>query len=115
MRIVAIAILVVALRLPLLAGDGEQLFKHHCVSCHRKLPVNHQDIFKRYVLNFSAKKYVKAALIHYLKYPHKDISVMSKLFLDTYGVKRPTILTDEELKKVIDYYWERYTFLGRLQ
>jgi hypothetical protein len=68
-----------------------------------------------YLLVYSGEKNVKAGLKHYLKYPNKDISVMSKLFIDTYGIKHKTDLPDYVLDKAIDIYWEKFKVIGKLK
>ena len=96
-------------------GYGEDLFERNCVSCHRKLPATLQEIFKRYLLVYSGEKNVKAGIKHYLLYPSKDISVMSDLFISTYGIKEPTTLDEKVLDEAIDIYWERFKVFGKLK
>ena len=40
---------------------------------------------------------------------------MSDLFLEVYGIKEPTKLSDKELQKAIDIYWDRYKVIGKLK
>ncbi|SFV70377.1 hypothetical protein MNB_SV-3-795 [hydrothermal vent metagenome] len=69
----------------------------------------------RYLLVYSGENNLKAGLKHYLKYPSKDISVMSDLFLDTYGVKHKTVLSDRQLDEVLDTYWDKFKVFGKLK
>ena len=94
---------------------GEDAFERHCIACHKTLPSTLQQIFKRYLLVYSGEKNVKASIKHYLKYPSRSISVMSDLFLDSYGIKKKTILDDKALDEAVDRYWEKYKVFGRLK
>lgn len=94
---------------------AENIYERNCVACHRKLPATLQEIFKRYLLVYSGEKNVKAGIKHYLRYPNKDISVMSDLFISTYGVKKPTKLKAEELDSAVNIYWEKFKVFGKLQ
>jgi len=40
---------------------------------------------------------------------------MSDLFIDVYGIKNPTKLSDKELKQAIDTYWDRYKVIDKLK
>jgi ActR/RegA family two-component response regulator len=72
-------------------------------------------MFKEYLLIYSSEKFVKAGIKHYLRNPSKSISVMSDLFIDTYGIKKKTTLSPEELDEAIDIYWEKFKVFGRLK
>jgi hypothetical protein len=85
------------------------------VACHRKLPATLQEMFKRYLLVYSGEKNVKAGIKHYLLYPNRDISVMSDLFISTYGIKEPTRLDEKELDEAIDIYWDRFKVFDKLK
>jgi len=95
--------------------QAEDHFERHCVSCHQGLPISLQEMFKQYLLVYSGEVNVKAALNHYLQHPLRDISVMSKLFKDTYGVKDKTSLSPEALEKMIDIYWDKYKVFNKLK
>ncbi len=99
----------------LLVAEGRDAYERNCVACHRKLPATPLEIFKRYLLTYSSERTVKAAMKHYLLSPNKSISVMSDLFIDTYGIKQPTYLNEKELEEAIDIYWEKYKVFGKLQ
>lgn len=90
-------------------------FERHCVTCHSKLPATLQEMFKRYLLVYSSETNMKAGIKHYLKYPSKDISAMSDLFIDTYGVKEKTWLSQDELDEAVDIYWEKFKVFGKLK
>ena len=94
---------------------AEDSFERHCVACHQKLPATLQEMFKRYLLIYSSENNVKAGIKHYLRYPSKDISAMSTLFIDSYGIKEKTKLSSKELDEAIDIYWEKYKVFGKLR
>jgi len=94
---------------------SQDIYERNCLSCHKDLPINMQEIFKKYLLVYSGEKNVKASIAHYLKYPSNSISVMSNLFVDTYGIKKKTNLSEKDLKRAIDIYWEKYNIFGKLQ
>ncbi|MDY0401820.1 hypothetical protein [Sulfurovum sp.] len=93
---------------------ADNAYERHCVPCHRELPTDLQGMFKNYLLVYSGEETVKAALRHYMRYPSKHISVMSDLFIDTYGIKQKLNISDQELKEAIDLYWEKYKVFGKL-
>jgi len=99
-------------------GNGvyaEDAFERNCVTCHQELPASLQEMFKRYLLVYSSETNVKAGIKHYLRYPSKDISAMSDLFVDTYGIKQKTTLAQKELDEAIDIYWEKFKVFGKLK
>ena len=94
---------------------AEDTFEKNCVVCHKKLPATLQEMFKHYLLVYSSENNVKAGIKHYLKYPSKDISTMSDLFIDTYDIKEKTTLKDKELDEAINIYWEKFKVFGKLE
>lgn len=94
---------------------AEDSFERNCVSCHQQLAASLQEIFKHYLLIYSSESNVKAGIKHYLRYPSKDISAMSNLFIDTYGIKEKTTLNKKELNQAIDIYWEKYKVFNKLK
>ena len=94
---------------------GENIYEKSCIPCHKNLPTSLGEMFKRYLLVYSSEKFVKMGIKHYLKNPARSLSVMSDLFLDTYGVKKPVKLTAEELDRAIDIYWEEFKVFDKLK
>ena len=94
---------------------AENVYERNCVECHKKLPTSLQQMFKRYLLVYSGEQNVKAGLKHYLKYPLREISVMSDLFLDTYGVKKKTTLSESEIDEALDIYWNKFKVFNKLK
>ncbi|RLA71466.1 MAG: hypothetical protein DRG09_00030 [Epsilonproteobacteria bacterium] len=110
----------VLLAVLLISGASTQLsssdaYERYCVECHRELPTSLQRMFMRYLLVYGGEKNVKAGLKHYLKYPLKEISVMSDLFIDNYGIKQKTTLNDTQIDEVLDIYWERFKVIDKLK
>jgi len=95
--------------------NASNIYEEKCVQCHASLPVSLDEMFKRYLLVYSGEENVKAGIKHYLSYPSKDISVMSQLFIDMYHIKEKSILTEDELNRSIDIYWETYKVSKRLK
>jgi len=94
---------------------AQNAYDKHCVACHKSLPTSLQGMFMRYLLVYSGEKNVKAGLKYYLKYPRKDTSVMSDLFVRTYGIKKQTNLSDKVLDEAIDVYWEKFKVFEKLK
>jgi len=94
---------------------SENIYEHSCVGCHKELPTSLQEMFKHYLLVYSGEQNVKSALKHYLKHPLKEISVMDDLFIENYGIKDKTTLSDSEIDKALDSYWDKYKVFGKLK
>ncbi len=94
---------------------SDNTYTRNCIECHKYLPVTLQQMFKEYLQTYSGEENLKAGLKHYLKYPSKSISVMSKLFIDSYGIKKRTALNDEELDEAIHIYWEKFKVFDKLK
>lgn len=98
-----------------LALQGEDAFERECVPCHRELPMTLQRMFMNYLLIYSGEKNTKVALKHFMRYPRKDTSAMSDLFLKNFALKKPLMISDEVLDEAIDIYWEKYKVIGKLK
>ncbi len=72
-------------------------------------------MFFNYLLVYSGEKNTKAGLFYYMRYPYKEISVMSELFIQTIGIKKPLDISNRELREAIDIYWEKYRVIGRVK
>lgn len=94
---------------------AQDVFERNCIPCHQALPATLQEMFKHYLLVYSGENNVKAGITHYLRYPSAHISVMSKLFIDNYGIKSKTLLSPNELTQAVNSYWERYKVIGKLK
>jgi len=94
---------------------AQNAFEKHCVQCHAKLPASLHRMFFNYLLVYSSETNTKEAIIYYLKAPDKDISLMSDLFIDTIGVKKPTKLSEQTLKEAVDIYWQKYNVIDKIR
>jgi hypothetical protein len=90
-------------------------YERNCVECHKELPTTLQRMFMSYLLVYSGEKNMKAGLKHYLQNPSKDISVMSDLFIDNYGIKKKSNLSEKELEEAIDIYWDKFKVFNKLK
>jgi len=95
--------------------SAEDIYERQCMPCHQNLPTSLQQMFKEYLLVYSGEQNVKAGIKHYLKYPNRSISVMSTLFLDTFGVKRRSTLSPKELDEAVNIYWEKFKVFNKLK
>jgi hypothetical protein len=68
-----------------------------------------------YLLVYCGEQNVKAGMKHYLKYPLREISVMGDLFLDSYGVKKKTTLSDSDIDEALDIYWDKFKVFNKLK
>lgn len=105
-------LLVLIIFLSVLNAD---IYEKNCMSCHSKLPVSIDKFFFRYLLKYSSERKVKKKLFDYLKHPSKEETVMVESFIKRFGIKKSTKLNDQQLKKAIDIYWEKYKVFGRLK
>ena len=105
-------VLFIALTIGVFSQDA---YERNCVECHKDLPTTLQQMFKEYLQMYSGEENVKAGLKHYLHYPSKSISVMSELFIDSYGIKKKSRLNKKELDEAIDIYWDKFKVFGKLK
>lgn len=94
---------------------SQDIYERKCVPCHQELPTSLQQMFMSYLSLYSGEKNVKAVLKYYLKYPSKSMSVMSDLFIDSYGIKDKSMLSNEELNEAVDIYWEKFKVFDKLK
>jgi hypothetical protein len=94
---------------------AQDTFERKCIPCHQSLPASLQEMFKRYLLVYSSETNMKAGIKHFLRYPSKDISAMSGLFVDTVGIKHKTSLSAKELDEAVDIYWHKYKVFNKLK
>ncbi|AXX92593.1 hypothetical protein CPU12_01865 [Malaciobacter molluscorum LMG 25693] len=91
------------------------IYEKNCISCHKDIPVSIDKYFYRYLLKYSSEEDVKKAMFSYMKNPTKETTVMPEAFILRFKLKEPTRLSDKELKKAIDIYWEKYKVFGKLK
>jgi hypothetical protein len=94
---------------------SQDAYERHCVGCHIELPTSLQRMFMNNLLVYSGEKNMKAGLKHYLQYPSREISVMSDLFIESYGIKEKSTLNDKEIEEAINIYWEKFKVFNKLK
>lgn len=90
-------------------------YEYHCVSCHEGMTITLDKFFFRYLLKYSSEEGVKKALFAYMKEPRAENSILEPWLIKRIGVKKPSTLSDEELERSLDEYWERYRVFGKLK
>ena len=106
---------IVWLSLLTLSLVGSDAYERNCVECHSRLPMSLQKMFMEYLSVYSGEKNTKAALKHFMRFPRKDTSLMSTLFLKNFVLKKPLKISEKELNEAIDIYWERYKVIDKLR
>jgi len=91
------------------------IYETNCLVCHKQLSFDLGTIFFEYLLKYSDEVSVKSALVDFLKNPNSDTSVMTKVYIKSFGLKQKSELSKKELQKAIDDYWEKYTVFGKLR
>jgi len=94
---------------------GADVYKENCIKCHKRLPVSIDKYFYKYLLIYSSERDMKNAIISYLNYPAYETSVMSDPFINRFGIKKKSKLSQEELKEAVDVYWDKYKVFGKLR
>ncbi len=95
--------------------NANNIYETNCVACHKKIPVTIDKYFYRYLLKYSSKTNVKAAMKNYLKIPTKQHTIMPDAFINRFGIKKPTKLDDKQLDEAIEIYWDKYKVFGKLK
>ncbi len=96
-------------------GQKENIYEQNCMKCHKQMSLTMQKIFMRYLLKYSSEVAVKSALIDFLRQPDYLTSALRKDQIARYGLKNKTTLSDEQLKRAIDIYWDKYKVFGKLK
>ena len=95
--------------------QAQNIYERNCIPCHRNMPTSLQQMFMSYLAAYSGEDNVKTILKYYLKHPTKSLSLMSDLFIDTYGIKNTTKLNNDELDEAINIYWEKFKVFDKLK
>ncbi len=91
------------------------VYQENCIGCHSKLPIKIDKFFYRYLLKYSSAIETKYALKLYLQNPKKENSILNPALLNRFGVKKKTTLSEKNLEKAIDEYWNIYKIFGKLK
>jgi hypothetical protein len=95
---------------------SEGVYEKNCLPCHNDhFPTSLEKMFMSYLKVYSGEITFKASLKGYLQKPDKELSVMSDLFIDRFGIKEPTTLSEKELEEAIDTYWNLYNVRNKLR
>ncbi len=97
------------------AEDGRTIYENNCVACHRKVPVSLESLFFNYLLKHSSQRRVKEALITFIKNPTKKKALASEEVISETGLMPKTTLSDTDLRKAIDVYWDTYKVFGKIK
>jgi hypothetical protein len=95
--------------------DKIDIYTGNCLPCHEYMPASLERIFMSYLKKYSGEITVKETLKEFLRNPTKESSVMSELFISQFGVKEKTILSEKELNKAINIYWNKYNVRKKLK
>ncbi len=90
-------------------------FKKDCVACHKSKGVSLRKAFMNALLVYGGKKNFKTALFYYCKNPVIFNSVMDEDLVKKYTPLKPITIDDDELKKLLDEYWEKFKVIGNLK
>ncbi len=93
----------------------KNIYQRNCVKCHKNQAVTLDKLFYAYLLKYSSKRMVEKSLYDYLKHPSYYKTIMPKGYINRYGIKMPSKLSNKELKKAIDIYWNKYKVFGKLK
>ena len=91
------------------------IYERNCVKCHSHQAVSLDKLFYRYLLKYSSERAVKKSLYDYLKHPSYFKTIMPSGYINRYGIKLPSKLSDKDLKRAIDIYWDKYKVFGKLK
>lgn len=94
---------------------SSDLFEKECLTCHIQRGVDFEPIFRRYLLLYSTHEERAGAIFDYLKNPNAKSSAMPPGYLKRFGIKDKSTLNDEDLKKAIEQFQERYNIAKRLR
>ncbi len=107
--------IVLCLMLLSVLSAKSNIYERNCVQCHKTQAVTLDKLFYRYLLKYSSERAVKKALYDYLKHPSFFKTIMPEGYINRYGIKLPSKLSDKDLKKAIDIYWDKYKVFGKLK
>lgn len=91
------------------------IFEKKCIPCHEYLPSNLERMFMSYLKVYSGERIFKESLKSFLRRPDEVSSTMSDLFLDRFGVKSKSELSEKELDEAVNIYWDMYDIRNKLR
>ena len=91
-------------------------FNDNCLKCHKNMGVSLRKTFMSSLLVYGGKKNFEVGLFYYCKNPISMTSVMGDDYLKRYlPLKKYININDNELKKLLNVYWESYKIIGNLK
>ncbi len=95
---------------------SQNIYEKNCLFCHNDhFPTSLERMFMSYIKVYSGEITFKASLKGYLQNPTKELSAMSDLFIDRFGIKEKTTLSEKELEEAINIYWDLYNVRNKLK
>ncbi len=91
------------------------VYEKNCINCHKKIPVSIDKYFYRYLLKYSSETKVKNEIKIYIQKPSKEKTVMADAFINRFGIKQKTKLSEQQLNEAVNEYWEIYKIFGKLK
>jgi hypothetical protein len=85
-----------------------------CLNCHQKNQIPNELIYKRYLMKYSTKEYMKEAIVAYLKNPNKKNSIMPSVFFSKFPMKEAIKKDKKDLEKDIFEYLDKFDVKKRL-
>ena len=85
-----------------------------CLNCHQKNQIPNELIYKRYLMKYSTKAYMKEAIVAYLKNPNKKNSIMPSVFFSKFPMKEVIEIDKGNLEKDVLEYLDKFDVKKRL-
>jgi len=83
------------------------IFESNCLSCHTDTK-ELQLFMAKYTLKYSTKAKISKAIYQFLRQPTSNFSIMPYSYIVKYGFKEDSNLSNKNLKKAVEYYYEKY-------
>jgi uncharacterized membrane protein len=83
-------------------------YEENCMSCHGQFPGQLRVFMNKYTIKYSSEDKIKKAIYTYLKNPTKQNSIMPMGFLNRFGIKEKSNLSEQELNEAIDIYYKKF-------
>ena len=97
----------------LISASNADKFEKNCIECHPN-SMQFNMFMKRYTMKYSSEDRIKKAIFQYLKNPSAETSVMPFGFLNRFGIKGESFLEDEDLREMVDIYYQRYNIKDKI-
>lgn len=81
------------------SNQVNQELQDKCLRCHMQEQIPNELIYRHYLMAYSTRESMKKAIIHYLKNPKKEHSIMPPQFFLKFPMKAALSLDDESLER----------------